>query len=297
MLSIVTGGLSAASLGVADFIASQSSERLGAPRALAGMLFVSSIILTMTMLVGSGFNGLFSGHNMPSVMLAILHGATMAIALLLFFYAMSVGKISIVAPIIAAHPIFIVLYHWAGGSELTALQIIAIVGVLTGVALVGGAGSDHAGKSADVKAYAPLRRVVLVSVIASLIYGVAIILLQGAAGGIEDLQILWFGRVAGFVTVIVVLMFMKTQHTIPSAMWWGVFVIHGLLDSGGFLFILWGTNGSNNDALTAVVASTFPIVTMGIAWLVLNERLNRFQFAGATMVFISIAILIAYSKS
>ncbi len=36
------GGLSAASLGVADFIASQSSERIGAARALMGMLLVSS---------------------------------------------------------------------------------------------------------------------------------------------------------------------------------------------------------------------------------------------------------------
>ena len=110
MFYSLMGGLSAGSLGVADFVASQSSERIGTTRALAGMLFVSSLLLTMIMVVTNQFSGLFVNENVGSIMLACFHGTAMALALLLFFYAMSIGKISVVAPIIAAHPVVIVLF-------------------------------------------------------------------------------------------------------------------------------------------------------------------------------------------
>ena len=102
MIPVTMGGLSAVSLGVADFIASQNSERIGAARALGGMLLVSSLLLSILMLIQGGFDSLFVATNIWLILLASLHGATIAIALLLFFHAMTIGKISVVAPIVAA---------------------------------------------------------------------------------------------------------------------------------------------------------------------------------------------------
>jgi len=62
------------------------------------------------------------------------------------------------------------------------------------------------------------------------------------------------------------------------------------------LFILWGTNDSVGDAVTAVVVSTFPVITTGIALLLLRERLNAWQILGAISAFARIAVLAGHSQ-
>jgi len=297
MFSFAMGALSAGSLGVADFIASQSSERIGAARALGGMLLVSSIVLTVVMATQSGFGPLMQPGALAGSALAALHGATMAIALLLFFHAMAIGQISIVAPIVATHPVIIVLFHISHGADFPALQIAAVAGILAGVGLVSGAGGNHGATSASGKHYAPLTKVVLVSLAASLAYGIAIILLQEASGQIGDLQVLWFGRVTGFLTVAIILLISRATISRLSPKWLLLFTVHGLLDSGGLLFILLGSVGGTGSAVTAVVASAFPVITLGLATLFLKERLNRWQILGATMVFVGVALLVGSAEA
>lgn len=294
MISITMGGLSAVSLGVADFIASQNSERIGAARALAGMLLISSIVLSALMGVQGEFAGLFARANLWSILLACLHGFTMAIALLLFFYAMSIGKISVVAPIVAAHPLVIVVFHVSLGSYLSAPQLIAVIGILIGVALVGGGGNNHHPGDQNTKHYAKWQIVVFTSIAASLVYGIAILFLQGAADSITDLQVLWFGRCVGLVTVLAFILGRRRTPFPPSAKWWGLFAIHGALDSGGLLFLLLGTNGGTSNSITAVVASVFPVVTMGLAWVILREHVRSLQLLGAGLVFAGVSIIAAH---
>jgi len=85
MFSFSMGGLSAMCLGVADFIASQGAERIGVPRALAGMFFASSLALTLVMMADGGFEGLFVSGNIPAILNSVIHGVTLSLALLLFF--------------------------------------------------------------------------------------------------------------------------------------------------------------------------------------------------------------------
>ena len=84
MFSFAMGALSAGSLGIADFIASQSSERLGAARALGGMLLVSSIALTVVVIANEGFALHLQHESLIGNVLAAMHGSVMAIALLFF---------------------------------------------------------------------------------------------------------------------------------------------------------------------------------------------------------------------
>lgn len=294
MIPVTMGGLSAVSLGVADFIASQNSERIGAARALGGMLLVSSLLLSILMLIQGGFDGLFVATNIWLTLLASLHGATMAIALLLFFHAMTIGKISVVAPIVAAHPVVIVTFHASQGTHFSAIQMASVVGILLGVALVGTSGSSHTPGDQLNKHYAKWQTVVLTSLAASLIYGIAILFLQSAAAGLVDLQVLWFGRCFGFLTVLTILLVSKQTPIPPSTKWWGLFLLHGMLDTGGLLFLLLGTEGGVGNSITAVVASTFPVITMGLAWVILKEHVRPLQFLGAVFVFTGVSMIVTY---
>ena len=126
MHQVLMGAVSAVSFGIADFMASQSGRRLGALRALTGMLLVSSIVLTIYVFA----TGAFVSANSYGVFLACLHGAMMSCALLLFFHAMTIGRINVVAPIIAAHPIFILAFALLSGSRPSALQLVAMLGTI-----------------------------------------------------------------------------------------------------------------------------------------------------------------------
>lgn len=74
------GASSAASFGAADTLASQSSERMGAPRTLAGMLSDSTLMLTVTLLFRGEFTLLFAVESFTGWGFGILHGILIAVA-------------------------------------------------------------------------------------------------------------------------------------------------------------------------------------------------------------------------
>ena len=293
MLNIFMGASSAMSLGVGDFMASQSSERIGASRALAGMLFVSSVVLTAFLVISGKTPDLLNADNASGLLLGVFHGVSMAFALVLFFHSMSIGKLTVVAPIIAAHPVFIIAFAFLAGSSLTLLQLVAVAIVLTGVALVGSCAHSDDGNTSETKKYKPTKQVVGMSLLSSLFYASAIVALQQASQTLSDLPVLWLGRTFGFLTIVLVILCKRQPLLPPSAKWWPFFLLHGLLDSGGMLFILLGTNGTGDDAITAVVASTFPVITVLLAWIYLKERMTVAQIFGGVSILAGVATLIA----
>ncbi|MDC1286393.1 DMT family transporter [Gammaproteobacteria bacterium] len=293
MINVLMGAGSAVSLGVADFMASQSSEKIGAPRALAGMLFVSTVVLTVFLVISGKTTDLLDADNARGLLLGILHGVTMACALVLFFHAMAIGKLSVVAPIIAAHPVFIVAFAFLAGGSLVLPQLVAIAIVLTGVALVGSSAHSDDSNTSETKRHTPTKIVVGISLVSSLLYAGAIIALQQASQNLSELPVLWLGRTFGLLTIVLVILCKRQSPLPPSAKWWPFFLLHGFLDSGGMLFILLGTNGTGDDAITAVVASTFPVITVLLAWIILKERMTVIQILGGVSIFAGVATLIA----
>ena len=286
MHHVLMGVLSAVSLGFADFMASQSALRLGALRALIGMLFVSSIVLT-GYVVWSG--QIFEATN-TGIWFACLHGITMSCALLLFFHALSIGPINIVAPIIAAHPIFVVAFALSLGSRPSWQQLAAMVGIIAGIVIVASTGKHAISKDPDELPLSERRRRVLgISLAASFVYAVALVCLQKAAPHQDDTITLWLGRLSGLLILLPVLPLKGETLALPIR-WWPFFGLHGLLDSGGLLFLLLGSSGSFPE-ITVVVASTFSVVTVALAWVFLNERMSWFQGSSIALIMAGVAVL------
>lgn len=293
MLNVLMGASSALSLGIADFMASQSSERIGAPRALAGMLLVSTLVLSLVILFSDEAMGQLITSQLPGITFGIIHGITMAIALVLFFHAMAIGQITVVAPIIAAHPVFIIGFSYLTGGALIPVQMASVIAVLVGVGIVGACGQEVAHTHTAPKKLAPTRQVVIISLISSLLYAGAIIALQQAGQMLTELPVLWLGRSFGLLTIVFILLLKRQSPLPPSNRWWPFFILHGTLDSAGMLFILLGTSGEGGDTITAVVASTFPVITVLLAWIILKERMTWHQIVGAIAIFSGVAALAA----
>ena len=277
MQQVLMGTMCAISYGTADFLASHSSRRLHAINALAGMMLVSTLALSV--LVWSF--GSFESLQVSDAWIACLHGASMALALLLFFMAMELGPVSIAAPIIASHPLFVIAFAIFAGSEPTSLQILAMLGTVTGLIVVGSS-VPRDGKAANILA-------VGAAFAASAVYAMAIIAAQEAVKFIDELPVLWLGRLSGLLFLALAYAARREGPRLPVR-WWPYFAAHGLLDTLGLLFLLLGSSGEL-DEITAVVASTFSLVTVVLARIFLKERINVLQWLGIAVIFSSVATL------
>lgn len=286
MHQVLMGAVSAVAFGIADFMGSQSGLRLGALRGLAGMLLVSTVVLTV---YGWSTGAIWNAAG-PGIWIAALHGILMSYALLLFFHAMTIGPINVVAPIIAAHPVFILLFALATGSRPGTIQFLAMAGIILGVIIVGAVGyvTSHPEKS-DVNTKRLNASVLVCALLASVVYAGAIIAAQNAAPLNDEIVTLWLGRLFGLGAVLVVFPVTKERLTLPVR-WWPFFCLHGVLDSVGLLFLLRGSGGSY-DEVTAVVASTFSVITVVLAWIILGERMTRLQGLGIVLIFACVAVL------
>ena len=288
MVAIAMGLISAIFLGFADFLATQNSRRIGAQYSLAGMLFTSTIVITIYFLITGDYKNLLLAKNLDYTVMGILHGIFMALALLLFFYALSIGKVFIVAPIVAAHPVFIVLIYMIMGKKFTIFRLIAIFFVITGVVIVG----FSSGKlSATLVKKEKLKFILTISLISSFLYAVSLLALQHAALILSGTSVLWLARFFGFLTVIIIILVKNKLIFSYGIKSWLVFILHGFLDSIGLLLIILGTNGSQNDAIILVVSSIFPVITIILAWFILKERMNFFHLIGIKLIIISIGYL------
>lgn len=264
------GALCAMSFGVADFLASRSSRRIGSASALTGMLLVSTLALTAV----AGFSGRIAYLHGPGAWLAGVHGVTMAAALLLFFRAMQLGPVTVAAPIVAAHPVFVIAFALAMGSQPSGLQLAAMLGTIAGLVVVSAAGGKSGGSL--------LTGATIPALTASLVYAAAIVSAQEAMRHSDPLLVLWIGRLFGLLLIAALFAAGRRRPELPPK-WWPFFCVHGALDSGGLLFLLLGSSGELNE-ITAVVASTFSLVTVGLAWVILKERISLLQLTGILLI-------------
>jgi ABC-type nickel/cobalt efflux system permease component RcnA len=92
---------------------------------------------------------------------------------------MAIGKITLVTPIVGAHPVFIVVFSNISGTVLAMSQLIAIAIVIAGVGVVGATGREVDSANSSKK-YASTKLIICISLISSLFYAGAIIALQQA---------------------------------------------------------------------------------------------------------------------
>ena len=288
MLQVMMGALCALSFGVADFMASRSSRSIGARNALTGMLLVSTLALTAAFPFFASLPDLLS----LGALIACIHGAAMAAALLLFFRAMELGPVAVAAPIVAAHPVFIVAFALATGSRPSGLQLAAMLAIIAALVVVGASNPSET-EQGEERRRRNLRRAVASALAASVIYAVAIISAQQAMRWSDEFAVLWLGRLSGLLLLAAVFAASRARPALPM-LWWPFFVVHGLLDSAGLLFLLLGSIGEL-DEITSVVASTFTMVTVGLAWFFYRERIAPRRWAAIAVIFVGVGVLAAGS--
>ncbi|MBY0562327.1 DMT family transporter [Hyphomicrobium sp.] len=283
MNSVLFGIASAASLGVADFMARFSSRALGATLTYAVVLLIG-VITSSVWIAVSGERLIWTPVGCA---LAIVHGLSVAAMCMLLYAGLARGPVAIVAPIVAAHPAFVLVVNVAMGLRPTFYQWAAMVVIILGGILIARSAEGHPQFAASDRK--ELRKTIIIALGACLAYVVLVTTGQASAQRIGELQTLWLGRLSGFLLVGVMLAVQRRSIAIPRA--WIPFVgAQGLLDTLGYIAFLAGSTTSNPH-ITMVVASTFSVVTVVLAKFVLKELVSRQQWLAVAMIAAGTAVL------
>lgn len=278
MLSILFGFLSAASWGAGDFAGGLASRKLGAYRAVfyadaLGLLVILAVLA-------------FRHEAIPSMFVwinATIGGALGSVGLLILYYSLTRGQMSIAAPVSALFAAVLpVVVGIITEGVPKPIQFVGFAIALTAVWLI--SQGNHTERF-RLEHLTDLR----LPILAGVGFGSYFIFLHYAAQGTDT--VLWpmiASRLAGTLLLLIVVLIRREPFSVPRAAWSVVF-FNAVLDlSGNFFYILASRTGRLDIA--AVLSSLYPGSTVLLAWFVLKERISLKQWIGIASALAAIVL-------
>jgi drug/metabolite transporter (DMT)-like permease len=268
--------------GLSDYAGGFKSRTYAVPVVLAGM-YLSSLLV---MLVFVGARG--EGPPSSSYVLAGLGAGIVGImALGAFYTALSIGTMSIVAPISATGVALQVIVGLVGGDEPGALRSAGLALAVVGIVL---ASREAPGGAIGRREQ---RLSIGLAILAGLGFGSYFVL----AGYGSDGDVAWtllLSRVSGF-PVVALFAFVALRRAGAARPGWAAAAA-----LGGIGLLDLGANAAYNHASTigelssvAVASSLYPVVTVMLAALLLGERVQGVQRVGVVVALAGVVMIAA----
>jgi drug/metabolite transporter (DMT)-like permease len=206
---------------------------------------------------------------------------------LMLYAALARGPIGLAVPIVAAHPVLILLWELAiGTSQLSMEQALAAGIIVFGVvsaSLLGIHQQDDQIESTRK------RGTLLLALGACLFYALLIILGQAAAAEIGQVGAAWIGRLAsaGILLLALACGLFSLRRPGESA---PLLLAQGALDTLGYVALLAG-GLTLFPSITAVVGSVFGFLTILLARIIIKEPVGPLQWIAVLVSFGGIAWL------
>ncbi len=323
-VTAILGGLGAAALwAAATLCSSRSSRMLGSRVVLAWVMLVGTVVGIPLVVVSEP-----PPDVAPSTFaLLLLAGVCYVIGLQFAYSALRIGKVSIVAPIVATEGAIGAMIAVALGEPL-ALGAAAMLGVIvTGVVLaslepskpevaawdfevtadaidapadpagVAGSAAPSAASLASASAAAAAaddaalaRRAVLFAIGSALVFGVGIAAAGTAASLVPVTWVAISGRLVGVVAVTIPLILARRLTVTRAAL--PLVVIAGVGEILGSMSSAWGARDS--IAISAVMGSQFAAIAAVAGFILFGERLGRFQTVGVVLLVVGVTALAAF---
>ncbi len=218
--------------------------------------------------------------GMSYLVYAAIGGFEGAIALAVFYRALSMGAMGLTAALTglmtAFVPVLFELFHsgWPGTSTSVGLATgLTAIWLISHSPAKNGAGSP--------------RRALLLGACAGIGFGVQLILFKSAAAG----GVLWAltsGRIAGVVAILLVVAVAPPKG--PWRGFWIAGIVSGSLDTVGNLFYMMASQMGRLD-VAAVICSMYPAGTILLAGILLREHPTKRQVAGMGLALAAVGLL------
>lgn len=279
MVSIIFG------LGTALFFAASTLLSSRATKIIGPWSVVAWVSLTGLVAVApfAALDGVPTGLSGSNVTWWIISGAGNVLGLVLTAIALRVGKVGVIAPIVATEGAIAAVIAAILGESIAPLVAFLLLVIVVGVVLAA-AGKDPA----PIAHERPLLAVLL-STAAAASFGVALY----ATGSLSDeLPISWVllpSRTVGVLAILIPLVMLRklslTKATAPLVIAMGLTEVLG--------FTSYAIGAQYEVAITSVLASQFAPIAAVLAYILFRERLGRQQVLGVVVIVLGVAVLTA----
>jgi drug/metabolite transporter (DMT)-like permease len=296
MLAIV-GGLGAAFVFATVTLCNSRSSRMIGPTQLLSWVMLIGLAIVLPLVLLEGVPDDLDGES--GAWLAVA-GIGNVVGLLLAYAALRVGKVGIVAPVIATQGAVAAVLAVVAGESIGVAAGVMLAVIAVGVVLAGLAGEDGEEAEGDEAGAAAAPRDPAGRALArphAMLYalGAAFAIgwsLYATARASIDLPVVWAllpSRVIGVAVVTVPLALRTglrmTREALPLVLVAGVCEVLG--------FALFALGARHGIAVSAVLASQFAAVAAVAAYFLFGERLARVQLAGVTLIVAGVGVLSA----
>ena len=275
MLSIFFGFLSAMSWGAGDFAGGLASRKLGAYRAV---LYADFFGLVLIGIVLAAYH-----ETIPSTLAliySIIGGALGSVGLLLLYYSLAHGQMSIAAPVSALSAGLLPVIVGTITEGLPEwFQLLGFGLALLAIWLISSGAGFHLERLADIR----------LPMLAGIGFGSYFIFIHYATQ--ETDSILWpmiASRLAGTLLLVLVVSIRREPLVVPRSAW-TVVLLNATLDVGGNFFYILASQLGRLD-VAAVLSSLYPGSTVLLAWLLLKERISLQQWIGIAAALLAIVL-------
>jgi drug/metabolite transporter (DMT)-like permease len=281
VLAAVLALTSSIAWGAADFLGGLQSRR----HALLAVLVVSQSV-ALAILVVAVLAGAPTEHDAAATAWAAGVGALGILGLVAFYRALSIGTMSVVAPISATGVAIPVLVGLVSGERPGPLQVAGIVLACAGVIL-----AAREAPAADAATRRSDRTAIGLALIAAVGFGSFFAGMDRAEETGDVAWVLLCARVVDVVLLGAAAAVFRPQVPRAGSVL-GLIAAIGALDLlANLLFVL--AAGRGLLSVVGVLGSLYPAVTVILARFVLHERLTRTQNAGVLVTLAGVVALAA----
>jgi drug/metabolite transporter (DMT)-like permease len=279
----ILGGLGAAlSWAIATLASSRSSRMIGPISVLGWVMAVGLVTAIVPALVARPI-----ALDPPMLVALVVIGLSHNIGLLLAYGALSIGRVSIVAPIVATEGALAAVLSIIFGEPLGAATGLLLAAIAVGVVL---AAAERAADRPDAAAIAPSqnRRAAALAISAALVFSVGLLLAgRLGAAGVPPAWVMVVSRTIGVVIIVLPLIVTRRLRLTRPAL--PLVVAAGILEVlGGAIYVV---AASESVAVAAVLSSQFAAFAALGGFVLFGERLQRLQLIGVVTVAIGVTLL------
>jgi drug/metabolite transporter (DMT)-like permease len=286
MFSIIWGLAAALMLGVADFAARESGQREGSLRTLLYVQLIGSPLTFIIVLFGKAE----AWPNLISVgvALGVLSGILLTVGNMLFYRALVMGPMLIVAPITSSFALVTILLSLLSGERLTSMQMIGIIVTLCGIILATTASRGFAFEP-DKPGVSWRSSGIGLAIVAAVLFGVSIWLMKFATLRLGSQFTLLLLRQTALIVMVIVFLFTRRSPYLSSNTSLKWIIPIAVLDTIATLFINIGLQ-SGLASIVSVITSLYSVVTIVLGFILLKERITRPQQIGIGFTLVGVVL-------
>lgn len=284
-MDVLMGLLAALLWGGTDFMVGLNARAVGVQRAVFFSQTLGLLLMSLLLVVFPAFLLKLTGAAPGDWGMGVLAACFTLCGALALSKAFSIGKASIVAPVVTSYGVVTTLLAWLGGERLSGLQLACIGLCVVGVIL------SSITRGSDTPHHVEPRRSIAYALLGALLYGTSL-WLQGhfTLPRLGTVGMLWLGYLVG-VSLLLVLMLSRGGSLKPPAPR-HAFALAGtsLMNLGGFSAFAFGAMAGSVSVVTVISTLSGGIAAI-LGYLFFKERLAPVQVVGVTLVLLGAMVL------